>query len=149
LIAVDYQALVENGDVSQNPELQRGDRILVPERERFYLFGAVVQPGMYPVSKKDFRLAEVIGFMDPAADLSHVRIIRPDPQGAEPVSLQANLTRFMKTADQSQNMVIQPGDFIYVPPKGKKEPWYSRLFQYNTMWSAVTLFDFLDRQNIF
>jgi len=141
LISVDYEAFTKRGDMSQNPRLQRGDRILVPERDRFFLFGAVLQPGLLPV-KKGLRIAEVMGYFRPDADLNRVRIIRPNPQGGQPEILRPDLSRFMKQADQSQNLLIQPSDFIYVPPKSQKAEWYKNP---NVLWQVLSTVNLIGR----
>lgn len=141
LITVDYEAFIKKGDMNQNPPLKRGDRVLVPERERFFLFGAVAQPGLLPV-KKDLRIAEIIGFFRPDADLGGVRIIRPNPQGGKPDILRPDLKRFTREADQSQNLAIQAGDFIYVPPKSQKVDWYKNP---NVLWQVLSTVNLINR----
>lgn len=93
--------------------------VSVPHSVVFFS-GAVLRAGSAPVGESTSlaELLTVVGFSD-NADLSHVRIIRLDPQGNR-VTTTYNLLKWMKPEpgqmpDDSQNPILQDKDFIYVP----------------------------------
>lgn len=109
------------GDVDANPELKPGDVIFVAAREQlgFYtVMGAVMNPGRYELKGKT-TLTEAIaiaGGVQERAKMSDVRILRSSAGTNQ--TLNANLSSIM--AGQSENIVIQNGDSVYVgAEKGK------------------------------
>lgn len=60
-ISVDIEALINQGDMSQNLALKPGDKLIVPEiLERVYVLGQVGQPGPYPI-KEGETLMDILG----------------------------------------------------------------------------------------
>ncbi len=60
-ISVDIEALVNQGDMSQNIALQPGDKLIVSEiLERVYILGQVARPGPYPIKEGD-TLMDILG----------------------------------------------------------------------------------------
>ncbi len=60
-ISVDIEALVNQGDMSQNIALQPGDKLIVAEiLERVYILGQVARPGAYPIKEED-TLMDILG----------------------------------------------------------------------------------------
>jgi len=60
-IPVDIEALVNQGDMSQNIALEPGDRLIVSEiLERVYILGQVLRPGAYPI-KEGETLMDILG----------------------------------------------------------------------------------------
>ena len=60
-ISVDIEALVNQGDMSQNIAIQPGDKLVVSEiRERVYVLGQVARPGAYPIKEGD-TLMDILG----------------------------------------------------------------------------------------
>lgn len=60
-ISVDIEALVNQGDMSQNVALRPGDKVVVPEiQERVYVLGQVARPGPYPI-KEGETLMDMLG----------------------------------------------------------------------------------------
>ncbi len=60
-ISVDIEALVNQGDMSQNIALQPGDKLIVSKiLERVYILGQVVRPGAYPIKEGD-TLMDILG----------------------------------------------------------------------------------------
>ncbi len=50
-VRVDLVALLRNGDLSQNYDLQGGDIVLVPAMDVFYVYGQVEKPGRYRLER--------------------------------------------------------------------------------------------------
>ncbi len=110
----DLKRLREEADLSQNLQLVPGDVVYVPEAtQTIVLMGEVAKPGMlnlHGVRQRDLaRVMSGAGF-SPGADLERVTIFR---QGERLVS---NYRHLMEQGDLTQNLVVEPGDIIYVPP---------------------------------
>ena len=102
-----------------------------------YLSGAVKRPGMYqlstgnqnsatgptnsgPISRIDLRLSNILanaGGIKLSADLSQVQIKRQSPAGEMMMSV--NLWKMLKHGDSSQDVMLQSGDAIHIPPLPK------------------------------
>ncbi len=60
-ISVDVEALLNEGDMTQNVALKSGDRLIVPEiLDRVYILGQVARPGPYPI-KEGETLMDILG----------------------------------------------------------------------------------------
>jgi polysaccharide export outer membrane protein len=120
LIGMDLYAMLNLQDTSQNYEIQDGDELNVPEetRNRILVLGAIQQPGPYPY-KEPMHLADAItmakGPIPVRSMMSRITVMREQP--GRPGSYQripANFVRFIRNGDNSQNILLQPGDLIYV-----------------------------------
>jgi polysaccharide biosynthesis/export protein len=83
--------------------------------KKVIILGEIGSPGVYSVSGKTTVL-ELIGLAHgytPNAVLSSVLVIRGGLQ--KPVGQKVDLLRAIKTADLSQNIVLEPEDIVYVP----------------------------------
>jgi len=121
VIPIDLYAMLTLGDTTQNYEVQDGDELTVPEerRNRILVQGAVLQPGAFPY-REPMTLADAIslagGEVRYRSRFSRTLIIRERAgQPGQYTRIQADFVRFVKNGDQSQNVVLQPGDFVYVP----------------------------------
>ncbi len=121
LIPIDLQALLERADTSQNYEIQDGDELIIPEDQnnRVLILGAVASPGAYGF-RDDMTLADAIslarGEVPNRSKLSEITIIREMPGiPGRYLRLRANFVNFVRKGDNSQNVVLQRGDLIFVP----------------------------------
>lgn len=121
IIPLDLYAMTVLGDMSQNYSLQDGDEITVPEERNNHITitGAVLKPGQYPYHEP-MTLADAIalggGEIRRRTRFSGTLIIRQKPGlPGEYVTIHANFVRFVRNGDQSQNVALLPGDFIFVP----------------------------------
>jgi polysaccharide export outer membrane protein len=111
---------IDAGDLSANVRLEAGDTVLVTAVQGVSVFGAVGQPGSVPLPE-DARIFNVLAaangwLMQEATDEATViRTVTTD-KGKKQVPFIVNLKK-LKDGDQSQNMMIQPGDVIVVPYK--------------------------------
>lgn len=128
----------------ENPVMQPGDSVTVPESTRFiYLLGAVARPDTYPVTgaERIFDLLTQAGGTTPQADLGKAVLIRRGATG-EPQSQPLDLRRMMTKGDMKSNLPLQPGDVLVVPAKGPKGA--SSLRGLSTLiWPFTSLFNFL------
>lgn len=120
---LDLDSLLKKGDLASNVKLAAGDRILIPEPVRCYVFGAVQRPGFY-ITKDGDRLLDAInacGGTSPEAALRNVRLVRIAKDKNTATSVPINLETFFKKGDMTMDPVIQPGDAIYVDLKGQNQ----------------------------
>ncbi len=120
-IPLDIYALLNRGDLSQNYVLQDGDELNIPTEgnNRIIVLGSVQAPASYPYHEP-MTLADAIslarGEVPYKSRFSRVLITRPKVgQPGQYVRIVADFTRFIKSGDQQQNLVLQPGDIIFVP----------------------------------
>jgi polysaccharide export outer membrane protein len=117
------------------PQLYPGDTLQIPESTaKIVVMGKVKTPGTFPISEDHpTTLAQAIGLAggtDPRANLDKVGIVRmkeaEDGAAPKPILLTANLQDLFKKQDTRQNMVLQPGDVVYVP-ETKKPDWFGKV----------------------
>ena len=118
LLPVDFIRLLRQGDLRFDIALQAGDYISIPSglSKEVYIIGEVKAPALFafreemPMSRT-VALAE--GFTKDA-DLSRVHIIRGSLTNPRLI-----VTDFNKViAGQQQDVQLEPGDVVYVPPTG-------------------------------
>jgi len=120
---LDLDALLVKGDQSQNFLLAPGDRIFIPTlHNRIYVDGAVGHPGYYLFKPGD-RLINAIqgsgGTAAGASDLAKVNLVHVDKLN-QTVSVQTvDLFRYYQKGDLTANVLLAPGDAIYVPLKNQ------------------------------
>lgn len=120
VIPIDLHSLLNRGDISQNYEIQDGDELSVPRGERLVIDiqGAVPRPGQVRY-REPMTLSNAIslagGEIPYRTKFSQVFIFRERAgMPGEYYRIHADYVRFVKKQDQSQNVLLQPGDFVYV-----------------------------------
>lgn len=118
-IPIDLYAMIHLGDTSQNYQVQDGDELLVPEenRNRVLVQGMIQRPGFYPY-REPMTLADAVslagGEVPGRTRFSQTFIIRERVgQPGKFVWIHADYVRFIRKRDESQNVVLQPGDLVY------------------------------------
>ncbi|MGV3617601.1 MAG: polysaccharide biosynthesis/export family protein [Fimbriimonas sp.] len=121
VIPIDLYALLILGDTTQNYEVRDGDVLTIPQerRNRISVQGAVPNPGQF-LYREPMTLSDAIslagGEVRYRSRLSRVLIIRERTgQPGQYTRILADYVRFVKKGDQAQNVVLEPGDFVYVP----------------------------------
>jgi polysaccharide export outer membrane protein len=74
---LDYKKLAQGGP-NDDPMVEAGDKIFVPEVERFYIYGQVNAPGVYPI-RADMTLRRALaqgGGLTPAGSAKRVKVTR-------------------------------------------------------------------------
>jgi protein involved in polysaccharide export with SLBB domain len=94
-----------------------GDIIIVPERAKAYIFGAVARPGIMRVKPDDtvLTLLSAVGGPTNDARLDQAILIRLI-QG-KPVIIKMDLNKAIKEGDFRQAPPVQPGDLLYIPSR--------------------------------
>ncbi len=84
--------------------------------KKYYVVGEVLRPGRYTMKGNSITLMQAIfkaGLPTPYASLRRARIIDPDPK--KPISKKVNLYTLLYKGDLKQNLILRPGDILYVP----------------------------------
>ncbi len=120
-IPLDLYSVLMRGDTSQNYEVQDGDELLIPEENssRVLVIGTVSQPGSY-LYREPMTLADALsmarGEVPTRSKLSEITIIRKAPgMPGQYVRLKANFVNFVRKGDFTQNVMLEPGDLVFVP----------------------------------
>jgi polysaccharide export outer membrane protein len=113
---VNFMKLINNGDVSQDIDLHRGDVIFIPPdlENRIKVVGAVKSPGLFPYIKGMTVLDAVLsaGGVTEFASQNNVVIIRQEDGVAK--NIQVRLKDVIKGGDLSKNVPLKPGDMVNV-----------------------------------
>ena len=85
--------------------------------KKFYVFGEVHSPGPQIYTGKD----SVIDALSAAgltfvAWRSQIRVIRPHPDPDQAPRIRIDLNHMVKTGDLRLNVLLEPGDVVWVPP---------------------------------
>ncbi|MGQ9900581.1 MAG: SLBB domain-containing protein [Fimbriimonadales bacterium] len=119
IIPIDLYRATVLGDLSEsnNPSLQDGDVIVVPQNlQRFVIVGQVGQPGYYAIPEgRPFLLSDAIalaGGVTSRAITSNITILRME--GDELKRLRVPYQQFLKRGNLEANPLVQEGDVIYL-----------------------------------
>lgn len=102
------------------PNLKQPDLVVVVRSfgsQKVYVGGEVLRPGVVQMTGRE-RILQVLtnaGWMTPAARGDEVILIRRVPDGGE-VVYPLNLKKAMTGEDMLQNVMLQAGDMVLVPP---------------------------------
>lgn len=115
LIPADFQALIENGDLSQNVYIQPGDYIYLPSTQKrsIYVMGQVQRPGpvVYDSGASVLSTIAAAGGTLPNSISTKILIIRGNTR--TPQVAVVNIRRIMKGFDP--DLALEGGDIIWVP----------------------------------
>lgn len=130
LIPIDLYAMLNYGDMTQNYEVEDGDELLVPlANNRIIVLGQVQRPGIFGY-REPMTLADAIslagGEIPTRSWFSQTRIFRQQTglPGSD-IVIQADFVKYIRNHDSSQNVLLKPGDLIWVPET--KTPDLNRL----------------------
>ena len=93
-------------------------RVLANRSKFFYVYGEVQRPGPQQVTGRD-SLLHAVSQASPTvtAWVSRIRVIRPSEQeGEKPFVFIYNLNKLLYGGRGYQNVLLQPGDVVYVQP---------------------------------
>lgn len=117
-VRVNLETFLRDGDMNQNPAVEAGDVINVPETDRRVLvIGEVAKPGPVMLNgRTPTRALDAItqvGGPNRGSNMSQVTIVRYN--GKEPKGIVVNLHNVVRGGSPDQNIVLQAGDIVYVP----------------------------------
>jgi len=130
---VNLYDVISRGDSGQNVIINAGDVVDVPELplfgDRVYVLGAVDEQGIYPLKQAQDLLGALAlaGNFTSVAKEENTLIVRGYEPGKEPLVMMADVNAILRKADISQNIPLQNGDLVYVPPRriGDINRWIS------------------------
>jgi protein involved in polysaccharide export with SLBB domain len=128
---VNLEGAFQGGNLPTYP-LKPGDVVLVPERAKAYIYGAVFKPGAVRVQEGDTVLTALssAGGPIPDARLDEARLLRfVDGQA---IVMKLDLGKALSRGDLSQAPVMMPGDVLYIPPRRRSEWDISRVIGITT-----------------
>lgn len=98
-------------------EPQVNVRLRGANSKRYYVFGQVGREGAYPCTGRDTLLA-ALATAQPTfiAKKSSIKVIRPSHDDAKRHVMTIDAERIMKKGRLEENVLLQDGDIVYVPP---------------------------------
>jgi protein involved in polysaccharide export with SLBB domain len=114
--------IIGRGEEKQNVIIDDGDVVDIPEMppygERVYVMGEVAYQGIYPLQDARDLLGAVAvaGNTTITAKEENTLIVRSRGPGEEPLIMMADVQSMFRQGDISQNVPLQDGDLVYVPP---------------------------------
>ncbi|MCD6352115.1 MAG: polysaccharide biosynthesis/export family protein [Armatimonadetes bacterium] len=124
-IVVNYKAMLEKAELGKNVALEAGDVVFVPPLDKVYVIGAVGAGGSaIPCPDEGLAIMDALiaaGGFNERANPNDVHVVRPRPDGStEHVQVKLGDLRKGKAPVQ---IVLKPGDIVYVGARGKKFTW--------------------------
>jgi protein involved in polysaccharide export with SLBB domain len=119
---VNLEAAFRTGALSVEP-IRPGDIIIVPERAKAYIFGAVARPGAIGVRTGDTVLTLISNAGGPLPDAKLDEVVLVRIVKDKPVVTKLNLTQAIQKGDLSQSPPVQPGDVLYISRKQRGGGW--------------------------
>jgi polysaccharide export outer membrane protein len=116
-IPIDFNRLVQRGDLSQNPKLEPGDSIVVPLADAVYVNGEVKTPGAVKYSG-DLTVLKALtqaGGLTPLAAGGRVDILRGSAEKKE--RIRVDVDKMMRSPEENPDIRLQPNDIIFVPQR--------------------------------
>ena len=122
-ITVNLDELLATGDPTNNMVLQAGDIVMVPRAGTVYAVGAVQRPGGFILTNDrsqmtSLKILALAGGLTRTAKGDHAVIVRKNANGQQS-QIVLNLKKIMK--QQSEDVVLQPSDILFVPESGGRQ----------------------------
>lgn len=116
-IPIDFNRLVQRGDLSQNPKLEPGDSIVVPLADAVYVNGEVKTPGAvkYAGDLTVLKALTQTGGLTPLAAGGRVDILRGSAEKKE--RIRVDVDKMMRSPEENPDIRLQPNDIIFVPQR--------------------------------
>jgi polysaccharide export outer membrane protein len=116
-IPIDFNRLVQRGDLTQNPKLEPGDSVVVPLADAVYVNGEVKAPGAvkYSGDLTILRALTQVGGLTPLASAGRVDILRGSAEKKE--RIRVDVDKMMRSPDEHPDVRLQPNDIIFVPQR--------------------------------
>jgi polysaccharide export outer membrane protein len=116
-VPIDFNRLVQRGDLSQNPKLEPGDSVVVPLADAVYVNGEVKAPGAvkYSGDLTILKALTQVGGMTPLAAGGRVDVLRGNAEKKE--RIRVDVDKMMRSPDENPDIRLQPNDIIFVPQR--------------------------------
>ncbi len=122
------------GEYIRNPEVEIGINI----EGQVAILGEVIYPGVYGLPARRFTVMEVLarasGPIKERATLRSVLLIRGPVDN--PTILRLNLKKMLTKGDMSDNLLVKPGDLVYVPQSfiSNVDVFFNNIYKYVLKW---------------
>ena len=116
-IPIDFNRLVQRGDLSQNPKLEPGDSVVVPLADAVSVNGEVKAPGAvkYTGDLTILKAITQVGGLTPLAAGGRVDVLRGNAEKKE--RIRVDIDKMMRSPDENPDIRLQPNDIIFVPQR--------------------------------
>ena len=116
-IPIDFNRLLQRGDLTQNPKLEPGDSVVVPIADAVYVNGEVKAPGAvkYTGELTILKALTQVGGLTPLAAGGRVDVLRGNAEKKE--RIRVDVDKMMRSPDENPDIRLQPNDIIYVPQR--------------------------------
>jgi polysaccharide export outer membrane protein len=116
-IPIDFNRLLQRGDLTQNPKLEPGDSVVVPIADAVYVNGEVKAPGAvkYTGDLTILKALTQVGGMTPLAAGGRVDVLRGNAEKKE--RIRVDVDKMMRSPDENPDIRLQPNDIIFVPQR--------------------------------
>jgi polysaccharide export outer membrane protein len=116
-IPIDFNRLVQRGDLTQNPKLEPGDSVVVPLADAVYVNGEVKAPGAvkYTGDLTILKALTQVGGLTPLASAGRVDVLRGNAEKKE--RIRVDVDKMMRSPDENPDIRLQPNDIIFVPQR--------------------------------
>lgn len=116
-IPIDFNRLMQRGDLSQNPKLEPGDSVVVPLADAVYVNGEVKAPGAvkYAGDLTILKALTQVGGLTPLAAGSRIDILRGNAEKKE--RIRVDVDKMMRSPDENPDVRLQPNDIVFVPQR--------------------------------
>lgn len=116
-IPIDFNRLLQRGDLSQNPKLEPGDSVVVPLADAVYVNGEVRTPGAvkYTGDLTILKAITQVGGLTPLAAPGRVDVLRGSAEKKE--RIRVDVDKMMRSPDENPDIRLQPNDIIFVPQR--------------------------------
>jgi polysaccharide export outer membrane protein len=116
-IPIDFNRLVQRGDLSQNPKLEPGDSVVVPLADAVYVNGEVRTPGAvkYTGDLTILKAITQVGGLTPLAAPGRVDVLRGNSEKKE--RIRVDVDKMMRSPDENPDIRLQPNDIVFVPQR--------------------------------
>ncbi|HXZ73539.1 MAG TPA: polysaccharide biosynthesis/export family protein [Streptosporangiaceae bacterium] len=116
-IPIDFNRLVQRGDLTQNPKLEPGDSVVAPLADSVYVNGEVKVPGAvkYTGDLTILKALTQAGGMTPLAAGGRVDVLRGTAEKKE--RIRVDVDKMMRSPDENPDVRLQPNDIIFVPQR--------------------------------
>ncbi|MFP3904004.1 MAG: SLBB domain-containing protein [Armatimonadota bacterium] len=140
-IVRDLRRMEDEGDLSQDIQLQPGDVVVVRDLEKVYILGAFGSPGMYPY-KEDWTLLDYLTQAGLGQEVNIRKGVLVRPQSGDMEEAEVFEINFEKLPEgELPNLEVLPGDIIFFAPPERGRTVLEYLRDY--LWLlTLPFFDF-------
>jgi len=116
-IPIDFNRLLQRGDLSQNVRLEPGDSVVVPLADAVYVNGEVRTPGAvkYTGDLTILKAITQVGGLTPLAAPGRVDVLRGNSEKKE--RIRVDVDKMMRSPDENPDLRLQPNDIVFVPQR--------------------------------